>query len=387
MNLSNPKHFAPRKSGRGVTPRWFVCALALIAAGGVAQSSRADEPPIDLDNNWWDRAVDFCSLYIVTDCAITRPGWHVDVAMPLKGFSAVCCSDKGLTIQTGQTISYTGEASGTYEGACAKFAVKFSATNSFTSMQTIPMATSKCGCTIPVVHARYYVYEETKTCQPYISLNPLDAPMPFRTKRQKRIPLIPEIRPVTYPSPKPCPDCPTPPRFDQQSQPGTTTDIRPWDTERDGPTPDQAGAFVDTRQLPSIEVDMTEFFEQRGIASTLDLNLFEIRSIVQELRYTNAMPPVAGSPSSRATIIMGKSMRLDGRAGSLEARLRKNAVIMVSSSDYGDFNQDGLRDGDDIILLQDAILRGNLKMSENRLYDIDGDGSVTQDDLATWLRL
>lgn len=132
---------------------------------------------------------------------------------------------------------------------------------------------------------------------------------------------------------------------------------------------------------------MTEFFEQRGIASTLDLNLFEIRSIVQELRYTNAMPPVAGSPSLRATIIMGASMRLDGRAGSLEAKLRKTAMYMVASSSYGDFNQDGQRDGDDIILLQDAILRGNLKMSENRLFDIDGDGSVTQDDLATWLRL
>lgn len=308
--------------------------------------------------------------------------------MPLKGFTAVCCSDLGLTIQTGQTISYSGEASGTYEGACAKFAVKFSATNSFTSSQTIPMATSKCGCTIPVVHARFYVYDEIKTCQPpFIGLSPMDAQPPYRTKRQKQIPLVPEIRPVTYPSSPPCTDCPTPPRFDQQTQPGTTTDIRPWDTERDGPTPGQAGAFVDTRQLPSIQVDMTEFFEQRGIASTLDLNLFEIRSIVQELRYTNAMPPVAGSPSTRATIIMGTSMRLDGRAGSLEAKLRKTAMYMVASSSYGDFNQDGRRDGDDIILLQDAILRGNLKMSENRLFDIDGDGSVTQDDLATWLRL
>jgi hypothetical protein len=151
--------------------------------------------------------------------------------------------------------------------------------------------------------------------------------------------------------------------------------------------PGLAGAAVDRSRKPQIEVDLTEFFAIRGIESTLDLNLFEMRFIVSQLRDANSIPPLASRRDSPATILLSEKMRLDGTAGKLETQIRARAVAMFKSPDYGDFNQNGVRDSGDVIMLQNAVVRDDLKMHELRLFDIDGDGLVTDSDLRLWLGL
>lgn len=274
--------------------------------------------------------------------------------------------------------------------------------------QTLSYPGTKCGCVVPVVHVRTAVYDSVDLREFCNELGESGGP-PFRTKKQKRVPLITEIHPYHYLSPNVCPGCPAR-NPGLQSDPGNDhanpptlnprppsrdpiTIIRPWNPETDGPVPGIAGAAVDPSRKPEIEVDLTEFFATRRIESTLDLNLFEMRFVVSQLRDANSIPPLAGLSDSPATILMSKGklmssgMRLDGTAGSLEKKIRAMAKGMIKSPDYGDFNQNGTRDADDLILLQNALARDDLKMDELRMFDIDGDGFVTPNDIRFWLGL
>ncbi len=267
--------------------------------------------------------------------------------------------------------------------------------------QTVSFPGTRCGCVVPMVHVRTAVYNRIE--QRYVCRWNGELGTPYRTKLQRRVPLITEIHPHHYLPTTPCAGCPASnPRL--ESDPGNdkanpptlnpappsptpTTIIRPWNPETDGPVPGLAGAAVDRSRKPQIEVDLSEFFAIRGIESTLDLNLFEMRFIVSQLRDANSIPPLAGRRDSPATILLSEKMRLDGTAGKLETQIRARAVAMFKSPDYGDFNQNGVRDSGDVIMLQNAVVRDDLKMHELRMFDIDGDGLVTDSDLRLWLGL
>ncbi|MDP1661673.1 MAG: dockerin type I repeat-containing protein [Phycisphaerales bacterium] len=377
----------------------MAAAIAAAAVSGLSEKVAA-QSRWDLPSAGWPAArCVSVSNYLVFPCG--NLDLFLTARVPMAGLVR-CCST--LSFTTSDTVTVGADCKFTSCGA--EWAVKVQASHTFSTSDVYDGA-SPCGC-VQLYYEQQFRVRKQRTVYthcPSTFYNPGAAPTTWTEERiiKDKVPEGGTPKPYYYQNPAGCPGCtngrpnnpatPAPRLWDPNIPGGFPSQIPnarpqpetvPWDPNVHGPV-NFDSAMATNGSDTQVTIDLQDAWKPREISSVLSLNLFECGWIIQSLEELRATPTNAGD-MSRVEVLIADGVRLTGKLADVSAALLKYADAMVNATSYGDFNNDGNRDVSDVQLLQDQMLTGE-ETSVLRLYDVNGDGVVNQDDLTKWYEL
>lgn len=310
-----------------------------------------------------------------------------------------CCSP--LTINAGAELSGEGQVGYSACGFSGSF--KVSAKTTASVSMTFSQA-QHCGRVQVFIEQGYTVKKVLKTLQ---TCWPDGTSEFFTETRTVEDMIIGDLTIVPYfytADPNPCPGCGSNGRPVNPSTPADTgwdpslphgfpilqpsgrpqPEAVPWDIDTMGPPPSSMAIASDGGKMQTT-IDMSDWGKRRGIDSVYSLTLYECFEVHRALTESYSEPYGCG-PMTRARVVVVGDAEFVGPIMHLCDGLRRYAEGMVNSPSYGDFDQNGVRDLQDLEILYNHIAAIETPQ-ESRPYDIDGDGKVDDADAAKWLDL
>jgi hypothetical protein len=330
--------------------------------------------------------------------------WRERIYFKANEVTDVCCG------ATGSMGRITGKEVGTEHSieatVCSyRTSVKFTTKETFSTIETTHFASGPCTCATPAIERTFCIFPRR---HPECLVNRHGVVLrTYQIDSTIKVPISKRVVTVQYAPNPPCsPTCaergnpeslapvdPADPRTLPRELPverptRDEQELSPWVPAEHGAVPlATAAAPAWQRQGVSLYLDLTDYFIDRKIESSLDLTLAETRAILRGLQRLKSEFSGLIDNSTPVRVELSSFMKLDGKLGPLDQKLRDNVRALVNSPSYGDFNDDKRRDHEDLALLNLQVDHPANPINEQRRYDLNGDDLVDIEDVIAWVNL